>query len=264
MGNKAASGGSAEIPIPRKFSNEDQRCEILFIRHGERADKHLEENGKPIEFMDDAHLTQIGIQQAKETGLFLKSYIEENKFEEVILESSPFLRVMMTAAQIAKQLSIPKITVSYNHREIMHPSCFSGQDPIPNLLFINKDKDYLVQNYLVGVDFQETDESKALDRTTPNKMYPESEQQCHNRVQNTIHQFCKYTKELQPQRRVLKVVITHFHPVWLAAQILGGRQGEMTYCCISGIRIYNGKLKKLVFDCDDRHVKTKTKTRWHD
>jgi broad specificity phosphatase PhoE len=51
----------------------------------------------------DPPLTPNGIRQAEQTGRYLKEYFEEEglAFDKIIIESSPFLRTMMTASQIA-------------------------------------------------------------------------------------------------------------------------------------------------------------------
>ena len=53
---------------------------------------------------EDPPLTPQGVKEAIVTGNFLKEHFSDNSyhFDKVIIECSPFLRCMMTAAQIAK------------------------------------------------------------------------------------------------------------------------------------------------------------------
>ena len=57
-----------------------------------------------IEREYDPPLTPLGVQQAIETAQFMQKYLEENEYTEVIIESSPFLRSMQTAAELANVL----------------------------------------------------------------------------------------------------------------------------------------------------------------
>lgn len=74
---------------------------MIFIRHGERADL-APEKGVEYDVRCDPPLTPLGVTQVEETGIYLKRYIEENKFDEVVIECSPFIRTVQTAAIIAK------------------------------------------------------------------------------------------------------------------------------------------------------------------
>jgi broad specificity phosphatase PhoE len=70
------------------------------IRHGERADKIP---GLKYRNHVDPPLTQMGLLQAEFTGRYFKDLFEKSKFDfdKVIIETSPFLRCLMTSGQIA-------------------------------------------------------------------------------------------------------------------------------------------------------------------
>lgn len=53
--------------------------------------------------------------EAERTGQFLNAYFDENNytFDEVIIECSPFLGCMMTAAKIASCLWKTEVTINY-------------------------------------------------------------------------------------------------------------------------------------------------------
>jgi len=40
------------------------------------------------------------------TGKFLSKYLKDNNYEMVVIESSPFVRSMQTAAAIAKEIGL--------------------------------------------------------------------------------------------------------------------------------------------------------------
>lgn len=59
----------------------------------------------------DPPITVRGLTQAANTGKFLKKYFSDYdmKFDQVVIKTSPFIRTIMTATQIAKELGISKI-----------------------------------------------------------------------------------------------------------------------------------------------------------
>ena len=94
------------------------------IRHGERADNvPYEAMGIEMEEIQDPPLTPRGIDQAICTDKFFKQYFEENGYTDIVIESSPFLRSLQTASEVAKILGTKEIkintsgtfTPSHNH-----------------------------------------------------------------------------------------------------------------------------------------------------
>ena len=121
------------------------------VRHGERADNvDNEKMGIYIEQMSDPPLTPLGINQAKECGAFFKKYLEDNGYTKIIVQSSPYLRCLQTAAETCKILGIEKIEVNYVVGEWMKDKFFP-QNPINDLLIRNKDPKYIQDKYLDGV-----------------------------------------------------------------------------------------------------------------
>ena len=90
------------------------------IRHGERADNvDFQKLGIEIEQMSDPPLTPLGIEQAKECGVFFKKHLEEQGYTKIIIQSSPYLRCLQTAAQTCKILDVETIEVDYSVGEWM-------------------------------------------------------------------------------------------------------------------------------------------------
>ena len=104
----------------------------MAIRHGERADECWNFDKHFIDFTDPL-LTPKGIQQATQTGLYIKGVIETEGYEDVIIEASPFLRTMMTAPHIAKCLNVPKIKANYLYGERYSKNHFKNH-PFGSLL----------------------------------------------------------------------------------------------------------------------------------
>ena len=75
------------------------------------------------------------------------------KIDEIVLESSPFIRTMMTAAGIAKGLDLPKFHVNYLFSELMSEHMFNT-NPLKKTILSSRTKDQIVKDYLDGVDFE--------------------------------------------------------------------------------------------------------------
>lgn len=99
----------------------------------------------------------------------LKQFLKEEGYDEIIIESSPFLRTMMTASQIAKGLGMNKIKVNYLFSELLASYLFE-YDPLPHAAIRTKDKNKIVATYLDGVEYE--DDGHFLEHAK--KLYPES------------------------------------------------------------------------------------------
>ena len=113
---------------------------VFLVRHGERIDKVMKElySYKGKVNMLDPILTETGVRQARETGEFLKAHLEKlvekegRDFEEVIIKTSPFIRCVQTAANIASELDKDIFTVDWGFSEFLGEYLFD-EDPIPKL-----------------------------------------------------------------------------------------------------------------------------------
>ena len=65
----------------------------------------------------DPPLTKLGVSMAHLCGQRLKSNISKRDYKRIIIEVSPFLRCMETAAAIAKEFGINEISVNYRWGE---------------------------------------------------------------------------------------------------------------------------------------------------
>ena len=91
------------------------------IRHGQRCDlsDKPEEKQRAQSNPVDSPLTQLGISQAHICGQHQKAYLKEHGYSHIIIESSPFLRCLETAAAFAKELGITEITTCYRASEFL-------------------------------------------------------------------------------------------------------------------------------------------------
>ena len=89
-----------------------------------------------IESLLDPPITINGVNEARVTGEFLKKHFETNhyNFDKVIIECSPFLKCIMTAAHLAPVLGVEEITVNYQATDFLAKPTFE-QDPMPELLY---------------------------------------------------------------------------------------------------------------------------------
>ena len=124
----------------KTYKKQTQKCFVALVRHGERADQApLSKTSKPYLIKHDPPLTDKGIQQALETGKALKKFLHSDlKVDEVVLECSPFIRTMMTAAGIAKELGLPKIHINYLYSEFMSDRLYQ-KNPFENTIISTKD-----------------------------------------------------------------------------------------------------------------------------
>ena len=91
----------------------------------------------PYPNTSDPPLAGRGVEQAWGTGEFLDSYFRENyKFDKIIIETSPFLRCMMTASRIAAPLGVTSIKINYNACDTLDNFQYKT-NPVPALEFSN-------------------------------------------------------------------------------------------------------------------------------
>ena len=182
---------------------------LFYVRHGERVDhaKHLKIE-YPIKY--DPPLTPLGVQQATETGRFFKEYLKTHKFDDIVIECSPFIRTMMTGAAIAKEIGFSQITVNHHFCEWMSDNFFDWNH-LPELMVRNPDiypKENIIKEYLGGIGY--VDEDKGYEESLT--YYPESKDNCYDRNQRLIQHVCE-GYEGSKDKRVLHIIVTHGYHV---------------------------------------------------
>ena len=107
-------------------------------------------------------ITRAGEQMAHDYGKMLKDkYVKEleevvgGKFDEVIVQASPYLRTMMTAANLCRGLGIGHFTCNYMYCEYQENKVqYSGKCEIPNLTSKTQEKQAFITKFLgKNIDF---------------------------------------------------------------------------------------------------------------
>ena len=155
---------------------------------------------------------------------------------------------MMTAANIAKGLGIGKIKVNYLYSELLGDNLFE-QCPMKHTLIRNKDPKYLVEHYLEGVEFEDSETFKS----EAHELYPESKSMGRERSQLILQDFAKnYSKS---DKKVAHLAISHGFFVNQFALNLNGYSRSSAYCAISGA-VIKGDRATLILDSYCDHVLT--------
>lgn len=128
-------GPDDQLSSDEKFLNLQDHCFVGVLRHAEKANLHDKDN--PRWKVDvDPPLSRRGDRQAAFTGKYLKEYFEKHnmKFDKIVIESSPFLRCIQTASEVAVALGVDEVSINYLFAEHLHPRDFPDFDPLTKLL----------------------------------------------------------------------------------------------------------------------------------
>ena len=136
------------------------------IRHGERADNiNAEERkrlGIEVEDLNDAPLTPLGFQQAQDQATFLKTFLQQRGYSNIVIEASPFLRTMQTASIFAKELGLQKIKLNCLLAKWMRVKSRTQEEeeedfnPFNHLVVAKFEeccKNYFTERFMNGIEF---------------------------------------------------------------------------------------------------------------
>ena len=143
---------------------------LYMVRHGERCDnsadaeERLRAKANPM----DPPLTQLGISQAAILGQSQRDYLQKHNYKKIVIESSPFLRCLQTAAAFAKELGITYITTSYRASEFLGDHIYDKQ-PFDHLEITRHTAEEISEKWLQGVTLVINNEFEEEIR----KCYPE-------------------------------------------------------------------------------------------
>lgn len=234
-----------------------------------------------IEREYDPPLTPLGVQQAIETAEFLQKHLEQNGYTTVVIESSPYLRSMQTAAETAKVLGHKSMKINYKLAEWMKGAFFT-ENPLGHLLIrsvteadqkkgitLEEQQQRIVKEYLGGITFideSSNPESDAYeDFAHASKSYPETwKDMYYQRVkplQNRVYWSIRNRKPSfdNPNEKIAYLYFAHGATVKQFSQVLGYSQDYTTssgYCAISAMRIENRR-SEMEFDMYDEHISIK-------
>jgi broad specificity phosphatase PhoE len=220
---------------------------LSFIRHGERCDNVDDpEQLARIEFPWDPPLTFEGEAQARMTGDHIKKLLRDYNYEYVVIEASPWIRTLQTAAVIAKQVGIPQVRVNFKYAEWMKGKFFPHGNPIGKLHIEQTPLEELKSKYLYGIDLDlsEVADSRKLVENT----FPETYGFTASRINDVItelKQQYKYSDE-----RMAHFVITHGANVSTFNQRFAREactyiKDQVDYCGLSAVTM-KGRSVRLV------------------
>ena len=152
------------------------------VRHSERADNAGQEEKSLIENEMDPHMTKRGGEMAQVTGKHLKEWLAEEKFELVVIESSPWLRCLQTASIIAKEIGIEQIRCNFMYGEWVSEKYYSEQ-PVGKLTIQTQPLDEVRQKYLNDIKIEVIKPGQPLFVWEQNMIhqYPEDQSRVFNR-----------------------------------------------------------------------------------
>ena len=78
----------------------------------------------PVEIDGDPPLTRNGIDQAQKTGEYLKEVLSQRGFTKFVIYSSPFLRCLQTASEVATVLEVRDINLDFLISEVQTNGIF--------------------------------------------------------------------------------------------------------------------------------------------
>lgn len=179
---------------------------MCFVRHGERCDNvDYPDQLARIELPWDPPLTHEGEAQARLTGDHLKKVIKEHKYKFIVIEASPWIRTLQTAAAIAQQIGVPQIRVNYNYSEWMKGKFFPEGNPIGKLYVETLPIELIRERFLDGIDLDMSVFSDT--RKTVANRFPEGYSDTAYRVNNAIIDLRKNYK--YTDLRIAHIVVTH-------------------------------------------------------
>ena len=96
---------------------------------------------------------------AQETGEFLNSYLKEKHYEDVIIVSSPYIRTLQTASHVALACGVKEVILNYHLGEALY-TYLHHKNPLPLLLINTKPRDYIENQFMLGVKYKEIEENE--------------------------------------------------------------------------------------------------------
>ncbi|CAD8050291.1 unnamed protein product [Paramecium sonneborni] len=188
---------------------------IVLVRHGERADNCLIES-KNVQNPHDPHLTPKGCEQAQLAGKQILKVIEE--YRKIEIQSSPFLRCIMTAKNIAQQIKKDEISLYTEICETLYSNFFSS-NPLPRLI-INKNPNL---TYFSGISL--------IDKQNEQNFYPETLEDVNLRILNYVQ---KLLEKIEDDQCI--ILVTHQRPLKTILEYFSQQTDDVGYCKVISIK----------------------------
>lgn len=170
-----------------------------------------------------------------------------------MIESSPFLRALETAAAIAKEIGVNQINTNYLYCEWLKKQFFPDGSPLENLEICQMAPDDYSNTYMQGVNVLH--DNSRIDQVN----YPEEWGDQFERAKTSLKDM-KY-KYRFTNRKTAHIVITHGGFTKAFAKYSGGAPGSpvksidvVPYCGIAAISI-KGSECTLCWDGNNNHLR---------
>lgn len=206
---------------------------LFALRHGERADK-VALHRQPKQYLPyDCPITDLGVLQAQRSALLIENFSPPGATFHIV--SSPFLRCVQTAGEVAKRLRVP-VHIEEGFADWLSRLDF-GKSPLDAMSY-----PHLIQ--ALGVEIVVNSPQLA----TPS--FPETLPECMERVRTTFQQYLSQVSE------TVLVIVTHLHPINSLSQLWSGKPctfPEENNCLISHAEFTNGEYT-MVLSGDHTHA----------
>ena len=213
----------SDVNIPKHEGLQDHSF-FAVIRHAQRADHFGDQYGNHI-VKPDPPLTPIGVEQSKFAGQYLAEFFAKNdmKFDKIIIETSPYMRCIQTAAWIATKLNVDEVEVNLCAQEHMSERDFPDGDPHPFVQSLNRtdfdDKAWKEFNILPeNVKIVNNNKNSSLQDVT----YPESLENVRARAIDFKSEFTRVMNDdavVKEGKKVCYLVISHGMMVWQMGEL---------------------------------------------
>ena len=223
---------------------------ILILRHGERADCISAFQGDEIKPSLDPELTDRGLNDAKLAGEYIRTaFIEKYKFDNIFVFSSPFLRSLQTACQIAKQININEVTISFGISEKLEFNLCEGRKPFDRMTACMKDKKELLESSLGCKILYKDDESLVG--------FPEVFDDCFKRFDKYLDNIIDGEKKSSQNNLI--ILSSHGVSIDIIRKKFNNQEEILAdYCCISGIEVNKKEsFARQFLNAYNKHIKRK-------
>lgn len=223
---------------------------ILVLRHGERADCLSAFQGSEIKPSLDPELTERGLNDARLSGDYIRSaFIDKLKFDNVKVFTSPFIRSLQTATQIAKQIGLNEVTISYRICEKLAFELCEGLKPFEKMAAgIKENKDQLESRFGCKVVFMDDEHLVG---------FPEEFEDAYKRYDRYFDDII--IGERKCIQKNLIIIASHGVSIDILRKKFNNKEEILAdYCCISGIEVNktNGNVS-LFLNAYNKHIKRK-------